>query len=146
MKKLIKEIQWMNNKKEHECVRFVSRIRRTNKKKTKNQIKFLHYQIFAEKTQLLFSFIIQQSKNRLKFWTTTTTFERRFVVSLVKNRFFSLFERRFRRSSRTSSKIECRFRVESRLRNDASLRRRNERRDFSFVRIKRFAERTERIA
>jgi hypothetical protein len=62
MKKLIKEIQLMNNKKEHECVRSASKIRRANKEKTKSQIKSLHYQILAKKTHSLFSSIIQQSK------------------------------------------------------------------------------------
>jgi hypothetical protein len=57
----------MSSRKEHECVKFASRIRRVNKEKTKNQIKIFYYQIFAEKTQSLFNFIIQTKQNRLKF-------------------------------------------------------------------------------
>jgi hypothetical protein len=33
----------MNNKKKHECIRFASKIRRANEKKTKSQIKIFHY-------------------------------------------------------------------------------------------------------
>jgi hypothetical protein len=49
MKELIRKIQRMNNKKEHECVRSASKIRRANKEKTKNQIKFLQFQILRRK-------------------------------------------------------------------------------------------------
>ncbi len=48
MKELIREIQRMNNRKEHECARFVSEIRRANKKKTKSQIKSLQFQILRK--------------------------------------------------------------------------------------------------
>ncbi len=53
MKELIKEIQRMNSKKEHECVRSASKIRRTNKEKTKNQIKSLHFQISRRKNTII---------------------------------------------------------------------------------------------
>ncbi len=79
----------MSNKKEHEWARFTSKIRRANKEKTKNQIKFLHYQILVKKTQSLFNFIIQTKQNRLKFPATTTTFERRFDVFLLEIDHFS---------------------------------------------------------
>jgi hypothetical protein len=134
----------MCNKKEHECAWSASRIRRTNKEKTKNQIKSLHYQILAEKTQSLFSFIIQTKQNRLKFWATTTTFERRLDVFFVKNRSFFLFERCHERTTRTSSKIERKLRIERKFWSDATLKR-NWWIDF-FLNTRKFAWRIERTA
>jgi hypothetical protein len=57
----------MSNKKEHECARSASRIRRANEKKTKNQIKTFHY--FRRKDTIIISFYHinkTKKKNSLK--------------------------------------------------------------------------------
>ncbi len=120
------------------CFKNSTNERRKEKKSNKN------FSLFSKKkTHSLFNFIIQQSKidensERRRRLSNDSTFS-----SLEIDRFF--FERHFRRSSKTSSKIECRFRIERRLRSDASLKRRSKRRDFFLVKIEKFVERIEQI-
>ncbi len=63
MKKLIREIQRMNDKKEHECARSTSRFRRANQKKTKSQI---NTSLFILRREIKNSYSIVQKKKREK--------------------------------------------------------------------------------
>jgi hypothetical protein len=63
MKELIREIQRMNDKKEHECARFTSRFRRANQKKTKDQI---NISLFTFRKEIENSYSIVQKKKREK--------------------------------------------------------------------------------
>ncbi len=139
-KKLIKEIQWMNNKKKtwmrSICFKNSTNERKENEKLNKN------FSLFSKKKHNHYLILLykQNKKNSLKFWATTT-FKRRFDVFIfVENRSFFFFERCLWQSSRISSKIKRRFWIKNRFKNDVSLKR-NERRDFFLFWTKEFVER-----
>jgi hypothetical protein len=67
MKELIREIQRMSDKKEHECVRFTSRLRRANQKKTKSQI---NTSLFTSRREIKNSYFIVQKKKKEEKSTT----------------------------------------------------------------------------
>ncbi len=105
MKRLIKRIQWISSRKEHECVRFVSRIRRTNEEKTKSQIK--NSSLFSKKRHNHYLILSHRNKeNRLKLWATIRRFRLRwksiafFLNDVCDDR------REFRRRSNDDSELK----------------------------------------